>query len=75
MKEGAEEYGEKIAVNKEKQTETIHVDAHGQSEEADIINDFKRVSVSVSVPLSLHSVISLVASKYTDLMQKITAAN
>ena len=45
VKEHGEEYEKKITIDKDKQTETSHVDAHGQSVEADIISDFKRVRI------------------------------
>ena len=45
VKEEGKEYEEKITIDKDKQTETFHVDAHGQSEEADLISDFKQVRI------------------------------
>ena len=43
VKEEGQEYEEKITIDKDKETESFHVDAHGESQEADFINDFKRV--------------------------------
>ena len=45
VKKEGQEHEEKITIDKDKQTESIHVDAHGQNEEADIISDFKRVRI------------------------------
>ena len=54
VKEHGEEYEEKITIDKDKQTETSHVDAHGQSVEADVISDFKRVRI-FSMHVCIHS--------------------
>ena len=45
VKEQGEEYEENITIDKDKQTETSHINAHGQSVEADVITDFKRVRI------------------------------
>ena len=60
VKEQGEEYEEKITIDKDKQTETIHVEAHGQSVEADVISDFKRVRIfplHACMHLIIHTII------------------
>ena len=49
VKDEGDEYEEKITIDKDKQTETIHVDAHGQNYEMDVISDFKRVRVTLPI--------------------------
>ena len=49
VKDEGDEYEEKITIDKDKQTETIRVEAQGQTDEMDVISDFKRVRVTLLI--------------------------
>lgn len=46
VRDGEREIDEKITVNTEEETETFHITNDGDSEDIDIVYDFKRVGTS-----------------------------